>query len=42
MANIDITKDLNDEERNEVEQLPRSKRLAQIAALRHMSTRDLL
>jgi hypothetical protein len=42
MANIDITKDLNEEERTEVGQLPRSQRLAQVAALRHMSTKDLL
>lgn len=42
MPNIDITKGLDDEERTEVEQLPRSKRLGQIAALRKMSTKDFL
>ncbi|MFO8026643.1 MAG: ATPase, T2SS/T4P/T4SS family, partial [Opitutales bacterium] len=42
MVNIDITKGLDEEERSEVAQLPRSKRLGQIAALRNMSTKDLL
>jgi len=42
MVNIDITKDLDEAQRSEVEQLPRSQRLAQVAALRHMSVRDLL
>ncbi|MFU8847775.1 MAG: GspE/PulE family protein [Opitutales bacterium] len=39
---IDITQGLDEEERKEVAQLPRSQRLGQIAALRKMSTRDLL
>ncbi len=42
MAHIDITHGLDEEARNEVAQMPRSERLAQIAALRNMSVRDLL
>jgi hypothetical protein len=42
MAIIDIYKELDDEQRIEVEQLPRAERLSHIAALRQMSTKQLL
>ncbi|HKK19817.1 MAG TPA: hypothetical protein VJ952_14145, partial [Opitutales bacterium] len=42
MAIIDIYKNLDEEQRSEVAQLPRSERLGQIAALRQMSMKQLL
>jgi type II secretory ATPase GspE/PulE/Tfp pilus assembly ATPase PilB-like protein len=42
MAFIDIYKNLDEEQRTEVAQLPRSERLGQIAALRQISTKQLL